>query len=151
MTYFESYIVLSCLHRELSIILAGLLHACLTFYLPSQEFITQVTALANKGTCVCEHEEPDEDPKKDPKDPKKPAVKLSASATARTIQELHSRAHKLKLEGFNVGAYIGLKKRTPDVTIQAWAITEMTETTVTLRPYELLKDHPLKTVPFGRA
>ena len=59
MTYFESYTVLSCLHRELSNILAGLLHACLTFYLPSQEFITQVTALANKGTCVCDHEEPE--------------------------------------------------------------------------------------------
>ena len=140
--------VLSCLHRELSIILAGLLHACSTFYLPSQEFITQVTALANKGTCVCEHEEPDEDPKKDPKDPPKtPAVKLSASATARTIQELHSAAHKLKLEGFTVGAYVDLRKRTPDVTIQAWAIVEMTETEVTLKPYELLKEHPVKKLP----
>ena len=148
MTYFESYMVLSCLHRELSIILAGLLHACSTFYLPSQEFITQVTALANKGTCVCEHEEPDEDPKKDPKDPPKtPAVKLSASATARTIQELHSAAHKLKLEGFTVGAYVDLRKRTPDVTIQAWAIVEMTETEVTLKPYELLKEHPVKKLP----
>ena len=141
--------VLSCLHRELSIILAGLLHACLTFYLPSQEFITQVTAFANKGTCVCEHEEPDEDPKKDPKDPPKtPAVKLSASATARTIQELHSAVHKLQIEkGFTVGAYVDLRKRTPDVTIQAWAIVEMTETEVTLKPYELLKEHPVKKLP----
>ena len=98
LTYFESYIVLSCLHRELSIILAGLLHACLTFYFSSQEFITQVTALANKGTCVCDHEEPEpEEPKKEPKK-REPVVKLSASATARTIQELHSVAHKFKLK-----------------------------------------------------
>ena len=103
--------VLSCLHRELSIILAGLLHACLTFYLPSQEFITQVTALANKGTCVCDHEEPEiEETKKETKK-REPVIKLSASATARSTQELHSHAHKLKQEGFNVGSYIELKKR----------------------------------------
>ena len=140
--------VLSCLHRELSIILAGLLHACLTFYLPSQEFITQVTSLANKGTCVSEHEEPEEEPKKDnKKDPKTPAVKLSASATARSIQELHSAAHKLKLEGFTAGAYVDLRKRTPDVTITSWAIMEVTETEVLLKPYELLKEHPVKKLP----
>ena len=84
-----------------------------------QEFITQLTALANRGTCACDHEEPElEDTKKKEKKEKE-ANKPSAAATARTIQELHSLAHKLKQEGFNVGAYIDLKKRTPDVTIQA--------------------------------
>ena len=50
-----------------------------------QEFITQVTALANKGTCVCDHEEPElEETKKETETTKKRehASKLSAAATA---------------------------------------------------------------------
>ena len=111
-----------------------------------QEFITQLTSLANKSTCVCEHEEPESEDTKKEKETIKPG-KLSVTGTARTIQELHSAAHKLKLEGFTVGAYVDLRKRTPDVTIQAWAIAEMTETEVTLKPYELLKEHPVKKLP----
>ena len=114
-----------------------------------QEFITQLTALANKGTCVCEHEEPESEDTKKEKETIKPASKLSAAGTARTIQELHSVAHKLKMEGFNVGAYVDLKKKDPDVTIQAWAITAMTEETVTLKPHELLKEHALTTIPLA--
>ena len=49
-------------------------------------------------------------------------------------------------EGFTVGAYIDLRKKDDKSTIQAYAITEVTEESVSLKPYELLKDHPIKKV-----
>ena len=123
---------------------SGLLNACPRFF--HQEFVTQITTLANSGTCNCTFDEADPEGQKKGKDEKKDEKKLSASATARTIEELHSQAHRLKGEGFTVGTYIDLRKKDDKSTVQAYAITEVTEESVSLKPYELLKDHPIKKV-----
>ena len=110
----------------------------------------QISALRETGTCVDSHDEPDDDDKNESKQPKTAKAKgLSASATARSIAELRSPVHAPKNEGFTVGTYIHKRKKDPSCSIQAWQIKSISDEKVSLKPYELMKDHPVIEMPLA--